>query len=530
MRALAKKIPSPIRQGDPKPNAMPHTFAAPIRGLVLNENIAASGPAAAQVLDNWVCTSTGIRVRGGSQKYATLPGPVLSMFAYRAGASRLFAATATTIYDITTNSDPDTAASVITGQTGGDYSWAMFGTAGGDYLVLVNGQDSAQLFNGTTWQDITASSAPSITGVDTSDLSHVWSFANRLFFVERGTLTAHYLPVDSVGGAAEQVSLAGTFKLGGSLLFGANWSVDAGDGMDDKCVFVSTQGEVAVFVGTNPAEFTNWRCEGIYQIARPLGRNAIMKAGGELIIATEAGMVPLSVAVSKDPAALAAAAVSSAIEPLWRQSVAVYDQPWSIAKWNERGVMLIATPSNADDGNLLCCSLDTGGWSRWTNIGARCLDVWNGYVFAGGNNGTIKRLETGGTDMGVPYTAVYIGAHEDMGAPGMQKTVHQARALFRASHALDPKIVVQVDYLIDATTPPNAVAIQPVGVWDAAVWDESVWDAPSAQTALNSYWRGIGRTGYAIAPELQMTFGMLSPPKVELVSISMTYSPGALVA
>ncbi len=527
MRVADAKRPS---GRPPAPEAMTHTFPAPRRGLVSNENVASIGPEAAQVLDNWVCTPTGIRPRAGSQKYATLPSSVRAMFAYRVGPGAMFAATDSAIYDLSTAPNPESATAVVSGLASGDFGCTMFGTAGSDFLVAANGADPVQIFNGASWQALTGASSPSITGADTSKLSHVWSYANRLFFVEKGSLTAHYLPVDSIGGEVGQVRLAGVFTLGGSLLFGANWSLDAGDGMDDKCVFVSTEGEVAVFVGPNPDLYTDWRLEGVYKIGKPLGKNASFKAGGELIIATQSGLVPLSRAINSDPSAMGSIAVSAPIGPLWRDYAGVYTSAWSVAKWPEKGILLVSPASASDDSVTLCASLETGAWSRWTGVGASALCYFSDYVFAGGRDGVVRRLETGGSDDGEAYTALSIGAHEGLGATGRQKTVLQARGLFRASHSLNPSLSAQVDYRLDPGEAPAAQQIDGVGSWDSSKWDEVVWDAPSNEMALTSYWRGIGRTGYAIAPELQLTFQSLAPPEIELVSVDVTYRVGALVA
>ena len=98
-------------------------------------------------------------------------------------------------------------------------------------------------------------------------------------------MNAWYLPLDAVGGVLLPIYLAGAATKGGKLLFGASWSIDAGDGIDDKCVFVTDLGEVLVFTGSNPGDAANWRQEGRYQIGAPLGMNAHMLLGGDLIIA-----------------------------------------------------------------------------------------------------------------------------------------------------------------------------------------------------------------------------------------------------
>ena len=62
--------------------ARPVTFPAPVRGWVTNTNLSAPVDQAALVLDNWTPGQTGIKVRGGCAKYATLPSACTAMWIY----------------------------------------------------------------------------------------------------------------------------------------------------------------------------------------------------------------------------------------------------------------------------------------------------------------------------------------------------------------------------------------------------------------------------------------------------------------
>lgn len=535
MRVLPKKAASPARRAQipPKPPAQKHSFPSPTRGWVLNENLAMVGPGSALILDNWLCTTTGIVPRGGSEKTATVSttGAVTSMFRYISGTTeKLFAATDSSVFDVTSVADVDVVPTAdITGQSNGYYARQMFSVTGGDYLYITNEGDEPQIFDGTSWTQVTGVSTPAITGVTTNLLSFVWTYASRLFFIEDGTMRFWYLPVDSIGGAAQSYSLGGVFRLGGKLLFGATWSADAGDGLDDKCLFVTDQGEVAVFSGVDPSSASTWSLEGVYQITSPLGKNATMRAGGDLLIATDVGLVPMSAAIQRDIAALSLAAASSPIEPFWVQSALEHPLPWEIMKWPEKNVMVIAGASNSDDDTLLVCNLETRGWSRFTGIGGRCLGFFNGFVYAGGNDGIVKRLETGGNDMGSPYTCTYLGNHEGMGAPGAQKTIAQARAIFKAGHDIQPLVSAQVDYKEVTSTAPDSISNFSAAVWDGGNWDEVSWDSGLGVASVQSLWRPVGRTGYTIAPEVQMTFSITPNPSVELIATDVTYYVGEAV-
>lgn len=524
-KAPTRKGPEPT----PKTPARAHTFPAPIRGWILNENVSMPQPAGALTLDNWICTTTGIKPRGGVATHVTLEAPATSLFSYRSGGAEVFfGATASKIYDISAASET-TPPVVVAGQTGGAYSAQQFGTAGGDYLYAVNGADSAQLYDGSTWTQIDDVSTPAITGVTTASLSNVWAFANRLFFVEAGTQNAWYLGVDSIGGAANEFSLAGIFKKGGSLLFGATWSLDAGDGLDDKCIFVSTEGEVAVYEGTNPGSAADWRKVGVYQITRPLGPKAIMQAGGDLLIANENGLVPISAAIQRDTAALELAAVSRAITPHWQSQVsATGGSAWEIVKWPQQNIMVISQPNDPDN-TALIANLQTGAWSRQTGWDTQCLGFYDESVFFGDSEGRVSRMETGGSDNGVPYTCVYIGQHEGMGAPGVEKTVSQVRATFKVATKIAPYVSAKTDYDQTPSLAPSAPANDTeLGVWDVALWDDAAWDA-AGLPETRARWSSVGRTGRTVAPEVQMTFGNTAKPLVELVSIDAAYDIGALV-
>lgn len=528
MQVRAKKKAPPKGQPQMQP-AQAFSFPAPIRGLVLNENPMIPAPGGALTLDNWICTTTGIKVRGGTAKHIPIGGAVESIFVYRSGASEAaFAATATDLFDVTA-AGGGVPTPVVSAQTSGNYSTEQFGTAGGDYLYAVNGSDKALLFDGSAWAKIDGVSTPAITGVTTSDLSNVWSFANRLFFVKKGTLEAWYLPVDSIGGAANLFSLSGIFKKGGALLFGATWSMDAGDGLDDKCVFFSDQGEVAVYEGTNPGSAADWRKAGVYNITPPLGPKGKMQAGGDLLIATQVGLVPISQAIQRDPAALEMGSVTKNITPLWQKKAfelgAGY---WEIEKWPSQNIIIVSQPG-AGERTCLVCNLQTGAWSRFTGLNVQSLGFFDGSVFFGGIDGNIYRFESGSSDNGAIYTCAYLGQHDQMGLPGLDKTLAQMRVTFRLSTPIDPVVSVATDYATEISLPPNAGPDDATGsIWGISLWGAAKWGGGAAQRT-QAFWTAIGRTGRAIAPEVQLTFGGVGKPDVEVVGIDATFHVGAMV-
>lgn len=516
----------------PQPS-LPYSMPPPVRGLILNEPLAKTKPGGARVLENWFATSTSVRTRGGSLKIATVGAAVRHMWRFKSGQTEeLFASTDTSIFKVSNVVDPVTPpAAAVSGQSNGYYSTAQFGTAGGNFLYVVNGADDAILYNGTTWTPINTLSTPAMTGVASASLSFVWSFASRLFFVEKGTMNAWYLPIDSIGGAAQKFSLAGLFQEGGSLLYGGRWSMDAGDGLDDKCVFVSTEGEVAVFQGTNPGSASDWQKVGVYQITAPLGPNATMQAGGDFLMAVEDGIVPISQAVNKDAAALSLSAVSRNIEPEWKKQAGLRRSlPWGILKWPENNMMVVSLPAADDSIPTLCfvANLETGAWSFFTGWDVQCMAHYDGGGYFGTKAGTIHKMEETGSDDGLPFTCTLVYSPDQLKSPGVYKSLESARATFSANTPFKPKISASTDYQIKLPTPPSSAMSVATDLWDQGLWDVSIYDA-GTESQIYTKWVSIGRSGFAISPQVQITSGTSIALNAELVQIDLLYRNGGVM-
>jgi len=510
------------------------TFQAPVRGVIMNEQLGNSKPGGARVLENFFPTATGARTRGGSRKVATIgTEPVRRLWTFKSGhVEEFFASDDTHIFNITTIANPDIApVAAVSGRSGGYYSTAQFGTAGGNYLYVVNGADDALLYDGLTWKPINALSTPAFTGIATAALSFVWSFASRLFFVEKDSMSVWYLPVDSIGGAAAEFSLAGVFQEGGSVLSGGKWSLDAGDGLDDKCLFISTEGEVAVFQGTNPGSSADWQKVGVYKITPPMGPNGTMQAGGDFLVATKDGIVPISEAVNKDAAALSLSAVTRAIEPEWKRQVPLRAAlPWEIMKWPANNMMVVSLPRTDDSIPTLCfaANLQTGAWGFFTGWDARCMAQYAGDGYFGSGKGTIHRMEDGGSDDGLPYTCTYVALPDQMRSPGAHKIIHSARATVNSNIPFKPKISASMDYRIDLPAVPPSVPDLSSSVWDVGLWDVALWDAGSV-SEISTRWVSIGNSGYAVSPQIQITCGTNIRPATELIQLDVLFELGKVM-
>ena len=506
---------------DKRPQSQLKTYAAPTAGLVTAVNLSQAPASTAVVLDNFLPYEAGSKPRGGYVVKATTESDVTKLFQYRAGGvAEFFAADETKIYEFSQATPEGTAlTATVTGQTSGEYSALETETAGGSFLTVVNGADPAQQYNGTSW------SVPSFTGVSSALLSHVWAYRNRQWFIEKNTMSAWYLGVNSVSGTATEFPLAGIFNLGGVLLFGETFSSDAGDGLDDRTIFVTDQGEVAIYSGDPAVDIA---LQGVYRMGEPLGRDAYFKVGGDVMICTREGLIPVSAVTSKDPGALQAQAVSRSIEPDWRESVQIGGAGWSVSKYERGGFAFIAPPTlSGQVPRGFAVSLRTGAWTTITGWDANTMAVLGDYPYFGSGT-SICQAETGGTDDGASFTCSICYQFDHLGAPAVIKRAGLARMTFRSRVSFNAKVSIASDYnttfqSAPALSDPSATTDS---LWDVSSWDVVDWGKGFSNYSVTSKWESVSGQGFVLAPQVQILSAGVARVDCELVSIDLTYMSG----
>jgi hypothetical protein len=528
---------------------------------------------------------------------SALRQPVISAFEYSHGNNQLmFAAQTTKLFNVTTNT-PVLVKSGQT--SGNYAAAQLANAVNVDYLLAVNDAgDPVLRFNGSTWITLDPSAiaawvnntayAIGATAKDTTDntywrntvvhtsaaagtfaadrtahpsywtsdagdgvswitgptgsavvngrnLCFVWKYRNRLFFLELNSMNAWYLPLNAVGGALLQIPLSGAATKGGKLLFGATWSIDAGDGIDDKCCFITNFGEVLIFTGSNPSDASNWRQEGRYQIPPPLGMNASIQVGGDLLIATVEGIVPISSAITKTSGQLELAMITLPIKQMWRDEVTEKRAfNWSMERWDEYGGLFITLPGGKP-GERRCLATNnaTGAFCRYTGWDAMCFVRMRADMFFGTQDGIIMQADRTGYDDGKPYVATLVGGWEMFQAPSQQNLWYQARAVFTSPpiEPFEPQLSATTDFIVVIPPPPPPGPDPgPAEVWDQGLWNSAHWDVGvAAKPAMrNTLWVSIGMTGFSHAPIVQVTVAQQARPNVELIAIAATFEKAGI--
>lgn len=478
---------------------------APTGGWNTRDSLAEMAPLDAPTLDNWVVRAGQCQLRGGSAPFATgLGTKVKSLFQYNSPdttKNKHFACVDAGIYDITAGGA--VGATVMALTNGYINGVNMTNSAGTSYWWGVNGADSVKLFDGTTWSTISGA----ITGVTAANLIFPWLFKHRIFIIEKGTLNAWFLPLDSIQGPAGKLPLGNLFRRGGYLVSGTSWTQDAGDGPDDLCVFITSEGEVAVYKGIDPTSASSWSIVGVFYVGKPLGRRCFVRLGGDVGVLVENGFFPLSKLLTSGKVNFASA-LSNKIQPTFTTSVqqnGVVTEGWEACVYPAYDAVLVNTPVG---GAAVQFGMNTisGSWYSFSGWNASCFDVYNNTLYFGSasGNGVVYKAWDGillaDTNADIVTTARC--AWNYFGSRTMLKNVTLFRLLLAYDGTLETRWGISPDYIDVPFSSILSRTSSSVGSpWDTSSWDLAEWAGPSIRY---KNWRAARHIpGYALALWLQ---------------------------
>lgn len=493
---------------------------APTAGWYVGANLADAPPKTAYVLDNAFPQLDYIRMRGGCVEFTTgMTGNVSSLMVWIGPtAQKMFAANGTGIYDVSAGGAVGASVAAITSTA---LEVCHFVGSAGSYLIVNNGVDAQWNYSGAAWSQV-----PAITGLP-SPFAQTWVFKSRLYGVTLNSLKSWYLPLDSIGGAATSFDLTDIFTHGGYLVCGATWAISSNSGLYQVNVFITSEGEVAVYDGAYPGD-PAWTLKGLYKIGKPLGRRCIMKAGGDLAVMTESGIIPMSSAMTLDEIALQNKAVTAPIAPEWRNAVIARAglTGWQIVTWPLQSMAIVNLPKlSSSDFTQYVANAQTGAWCRYIGYDANCFAVFNNNLYFGTSDGRVMQAETGGID-DTRYinTTIFPSYSALIGGDGGRKQVRMVKPFIRADFIANYQIRIEVDYdtTIPAQPAPSSIS-STSPKWDISLWDIATWGVPLTD---QSVWKSVTGYGSVISPILEISTGFTDTPDFRLSAYEVMFEAG----
>jgi hypothetical protein len=490
----------PKRSGRPifKTTSLP----APVGGLNARDSIAEMPPTDASIMENWFPSTTSVDLRNGYTLWQTgLPAWAESLFAYNGLATKkLFCAAGTAFYDVTTKGG--TPSSVVTGLANARWQYTNVGTYGGQFLLCCNGVDTPYAYNGTTWQAITAVSAPlSLTGNDPATATTVDAktfiaphvHKQRTWFIQKNTSVVFYTAAGSVTGALSYIDLTQFFKLGGYCVAMASWTVATSGGVIEYGVFLSSEGEVLAYDGTDPSSSTTWKLAARFRVGRPIGNRPFCMIYGDVAVITAEGLFPLSKALVTG-VANQDDSISAKIMNLINTDVISYQANfgWQVILHPTGNKLIVNVPyaENTTQYQYVMNTI-TNAWTKFTGWNAACFEVQKDNLYFGGN-GAIYQADTGQSDNGANITALCRPGFSYFETPGYNKMFTMVRQIFLTAGSLNPVISLNVDF--QTVQPTSTPTYSNSGsTWDVAPWDTSPWSSPNTVQAQWQTAAGIGK-------------------------------------
>jgi hypothetical protein len=493
---------------------------APTGGWNARDGLANMDEKDAVTLVNLFPGTTSVDLRSGYEEHSTGYGAQVETVMQYSGSTteELKAIAGGEVYDATTAGA--IGAAELSGLANSRWQYINVSTPGGNFLEMCNGADGVYTYNGATWTDQSAS----ITGVTASNLININEHKNRVWFIEVGTLKAWYLPVQSITGAANALDLSAFCTRGGYLMAMGTWTVDAGYGVDDLAVFITSNGEVLVYRGTDPSSATTWALVGVWWIGSPVGRRCLVKWKGDLLLICRDGVVPLSGALQSSRVN-PRVALTDKIQSAMSKAVTDYGSSfgWQLLPYPSQNMLILNVPVSTSGGQQqYVMNTITGAWCRFQGWGANCFELFEDDLYFGGID-FVGKAWSGAQDAGGSIFMDGLQAFNYFGSRGQEKRFSMMRPVLMINSTQQINGGINVDF--DQTAPASSIGTASFSgaVWDTTDWDDGLW---TDTLSVSEQWQGAVGVGYCGAPHLQSN---LNGASLQWLATDIVMEPGAIL-
>lgn len=549
-------------------------------------------------------TGTGITDNTCVWDYTADTTPVRAILPFTGSttaANRLFATTTDGIWDVSDQSEVPTrvlAFDSATDLSGHGTCCVFVNSAGSHYLLYFDEENGYHVYDESTthwnkavnaatvaWLTLTAyaygdersnggntyvcktagtsgATGPTGTGVDIADGSCVWDcvtpvvgvdprklvfgviWQNRLWCVQRDTAKAWYGGVGAYTGTMTGFVFGGRFRAGGPLMGLYNWTIDGGSGVVNSLVAISGAGDVVIYQGTDPSSAATFALKGVWSLgAVPAGRQIATDYGGDVLILTNVGILPLSKLVMGNPVFDRSQYATNKIANLFNVQAATYGRlrGWSLRIHPEDNALIVTVPSAGVDANgtQLAMSLATKGWSQYRDLPMTCNASWQGKLYFGTADGRVccntdyidnvviacqgasGLLAAVARFTPTPIQWAFLSAFSNMGSQRQKRVASLAPSIISTGGAVSYDIAARWDYdlsELSTVTAGNAGT----NVWDTATWDTAIWGGPYQ---ANRSVRGASGMGVAVAVAMRGT----AITRTIIAGVDCMYEQGGLL-
>jgi hypothetical protein len=505
------------------------SIPSPVGGWNARDSLAQMPPTDAVTLENWFPGTSYCEIRGGNRLYffnGTGTGVIKTLAVYNGmnGVSTMWMVSDSGIWNTTSS-----GAATVLARTNGKHQWVNFGDGTNNYLIMVNGVDKPAYYNGAAWVAVDGASAPALTGLTTTSIINVFVSKGRLYFIEKDSLSFWYLAAGAAGGALTEFDLSAYAPRGGYLMAGATWTVDGGDGPDDRVVFITSEGDVIVYQGTNPSSAAAWSLVGTYFLGKPLGRRCLERYGGDLIALTQNGTFALSTAIQSASIDYKTA-LSYKIVNAFTEVAALYGSTfgWEARVYPAKNALIVNIP--VAEGGVhyqYVMNTITKAWCKFDGWYAEDFVVYDKQLYFCSGVYIAKAWfgTADGVFNGIPVqtniTAYGKTAFNYYGTTGLGKRFPLLRPILSADNPITYQTGIDVDFQDTLITGSGGAITTTSATWGTSLWGSGLWGG--SYNTVKQWTSPPCITGYCAAVKLQVATNSAS---VRWLSFDMVFERG----
>jgi hypothetical protein len=510
-----------LRQNSPLSQpAIARSIPAPVGGWNTEDALADMAITDAVILDNWIPRGGRCEMRRGHIDQATgTAQPVQTLITYSGGTGdQLFACAGANIFDVTDAGALPSAS--YASAASAKWNWINFANDGGRFALLANGEQGPIKYDGSAFSSNTIEGSAASGSLVEANLKYVMAHKSRVHWGEKEALRVWFLGVNEIASlTAELLDLGGLFSSGGHLVGMATWSRDNGSGgLDDLAVYVTSEGQAAVYAGSDPGDLNDWAMVGVFDFAKPVGERPLLKDGGEICIVTEEGLLPLSILVATKRTDQKSQMLSRKVATAFSDAAASYGTlfGWQAIYYSGRGgLIMINVPTEEGVSALQYVrSAQNSAWARFTGLPAICWGVANGMIYFGGTAG-VYRWDIGSSDNSEPIVPDVLPAFSSYGNRAAIKQFTMMRALIYAPSIVQPAMDMVYEY--DTATLPTSV---PTTITPGDI-------SPDDDKVIRNAWTGAAGEGYVASPRTRFT--LTGSDDVDVVAVTEDHTELLLV-
>lgn len=447
------------------------------------------------------------------------------------------------IWDVTTQGETTPTQSVTWPSSGGNAgvcSYVSFTNDGNArFLLLCDGENGYYKWTQSTntWVKITTGAgANQVLGADPDDFAYVMAWKNRIWFVEKDSANAWYLPTAVFEGTVVKFNFGSQFREGGALTSMHNWTLDGGEGVDDYLVMLSSAGDVLIYKGTDPASASTFGVVGSWTLGQvPVGNRNALEFSGELYILSLYGCVALSQLLNganiNDPNTFITRKVAPYVRAVMRNALNSFG--WQLHVDPKKATLYINAPQVLSEAPLAFSQyLGSGAWSMVRDLPKNHSASWQGntyWVDSAQNKLYIQQgsadevyLDSGdGDPQAIDWSLLtaYLPLQEDMVT---FKRCQYIRPIFIGSGTPAFNVQARYDYDITELYGAPTGGDSSAGEWSTAVWGIAVF---GGGVDVSQAPRGATGMGRHIAVSIN---GRSSNPTT-LLAFDIIYDTGGLM-